>query len=79
MQGRPGGGFQQLTAQPGNVAQLQAQQMMAQSQVRAQQHQALSVQLASASNSGYSNYARLYAAQQRRLAEQQNYQLRAGR
>jgi hypothetical protein len=71
LQGVPGGFSQMQTG--GFASQLQAQQMYQTAQLRALQQQLSAAQLTSVSNQGYSNYARMYAAQQKRIAE-----LRAG-
>lgn len=62
LRGNPGA-FNQLTGQ------LQAQEMLLQSQLAALQNQLAAVQGWNAAQNGYQNYARLYAAQQKRQAE----------
>ena len=71
MQGFPGGFSQMQTG--GFATQLQAQQMYQLAQLQALQQQQTAAALYSVANNGYSNYARMYAAQQKRIAE-----LRAG-
>ena len=73
MRGGPNqGGPREMRGGPntGGYSQLVAQQ-------QAYQAQLLAYQLSTAADSGYSNYAKMYAAQQKRLAEQR--ELRAER
>jgi hypothetical protein len=68
--GMRGGGMQ-----GGNMAQMQAARaMMTQPQFQSQYQGAdLSLRLAAASNQGYANYARMYAAYKKRLEDQEYY------
>jgi hypothetical protein len=67
MQGFPGGYSQMQTG--GFATQLQAQQMYQMAQLRAMQQQQTAASLSTAANNGMANYARMYAAQQKRIAE----------